>query len=432
MMTFVRLACVILTCVASVYGQMVIVGGKDMNVTTETMKREFLSPGTVKVDCTPTVMCVSVSKQWLADTWQVHDPLDLSLNLRCDQSAGHNLTHVTLCTANQQLSTCGTEFEVNDTYVIYSNNITVRREMNVTSQVRRSFPWRCVYPVRILVGVKYIPIMSQVTHFLGKKTAKGEFRAGMFMFTNSRYTTIYQTPPSLNMDDKIRVRVKLIQGPSFTKMQLYRCWGTPSPLSSQPQQEYELINNFCPSPMSQEANVTIVSNGDLAHATWESSVFRFVNSTKLYLHCNVKLCFSGAPCVKTCTGNTLNRKRRDLGLDNAVVSLGPINPSREVPIVMQQPPVYDVIMDDVTQQTMIVNRQRENFLLGMPRTAVYITIGILVFISIVLAIVATICIVRRKRNSKRVVITSRKKHCDITRARSIAMSSNFEIPITVR
>uniref|UniRef100_H2YIP7 ZP domain-containing protein n=1 Tax=Ciona savignyi TaxID=51511 RepID=H2YIP7_CIOSA len=410
---------------------MVVVGRKDLNVSKEVLQRELLSQNTVKVDCTPTKMCISLSKLWLSRRWSVSDPRDLSLNLPCDQSASFNLTHVTLCTANQQLSTCGTEFAVNDSYVTYSNNITVKHPRNLTSQYKRSFPWRCVYPVRILVGVKYIPDLSPVTQFLGKKTGEGTFQAAMFIYQDDEYTSIYQSPPRLEMDDRIRVRVRLIQGPSFTKMQLYRCWGTPQPLGTTPQQEYELISDYCPAVMSRDANVTIISNGNEQHATWESSVFRFVNSTKLYLHCRVKLCF-GSLCTKTCEGNALNRKRRDIGLENAVVSLGPINPTPTAPIVMrpQNYVIDDVFPDDVTARTTI-NRENESFLLGMPRIGVYVIIAILVFISMVVAIFAALCVVRRIRHSKKVIITSRKNR-DVTRAQSIAMSSNFEIPITVR
>lgn len=59
----------------------------------------------------------------------------------------------------------------------------------------------------------------------------------------------------------------------------------------------------CPKPTS--ADVSMMNNGVATHVRWESKVFKFINFTKVYLHCNVKVCFEGTVCEEVRSRNIL-------------------------------------------------------------------------------------------------------------------------------
>ena len=54
-------------------------------------------------------------------------------------------------------------FMQNDSHVVYSNNVTIQVNQTEVSQTdlrveyNRWFPWRCIFPVRLLVGVHILP-----------------------------------------------------------------------------------------------------------------------------------------------------------------------------------------------------------------------------------------------------------------------------------
>nr|CAB3268059.1 ZP domain-containing protein-like [Phallusia mammillata] len=394
-----------------VQSQLVVVGSRYGNYTYDDYKEDILTPSVVNVVCSPTTMCISLSKNWLQEQWEVNNFKRVTLIESCDQSKDANDTHVTLCTEASLLTSCGTTFTVNDSHVIYSNNVTVQEVTGNKSSVTnmRTLPWKCVYPVRLLVGVEFIPQISPTTQFLGQKSGEGVFRAAMFMYKDEDYTSIYEYSPTLQMDDRIRVRVQLLQGPSLAKVQVTRCWSTPEPLeSAQDAYEYELIRRYCPSPVSYEADVNVISNGEHKHVTWESNVFRFVGFPNVYLHCSLRVCFDGDDCVKTCDGDIVSalnrRKRREINPDNVVVSLGPLKPGSGVPTVGRNAESQAELTTTTNRPEKI--KETEVYLLGLPRIAVYILIIVLVVVTLAMVFASAICIVRRSKARKNVTLTS--------------------------
>jgi len=55
---------------------------------------------------------------------------------------------------------------------------------------------------------------------------------------------------------------------------------------------------FISCPVISDAEVFMMENGKDMSVKWNSKVFRFKNYTRVYLHCNIRLCFDGAFCRK--------------------------------------------------------------------------------------------------------------------------------------
>jgi len=197
------------------------------------------------------------------------------------------------------------------------------------------FSWNCSYNKTSIIAKKVFraSTISSATQFLGNRTGEGRFQAAMFLYKDNEYRKVYNLSPVLNQNSKLRVRVMLVLGPVFTKLQIVRCWGTPYIGSSQHHSnEYVLIDNYCPAPNAKNAaKVSIISNGEHNYAVWESLTFRFVQSKYLYLHCNVRVCFDNHKCSKNCSQtSTNNRIKRRVSDDDVTVSVGPIRPSNNV------------------------------------------------------------------------------------------------------
>ncbi|XP_076818242.1 ZP domain-containing protein-like [Clavelina lepadiformis] len=417
--------------------QVVIVGNQfTEELTIRQLEEELMFPGTVNIRCTPNKMCITLSKEWLTVRWGVKRADELSLGSPCKLEAQENDTHVMLCTEGQQLSSCGTQFVVNDTHVVFTNNVTLKEsdESNDfgvigASRYRRVFPWRCIYPTRIFVGIDFIPEISPITLFLGKKTGEGQFRAAMFLYKDDNYTSRYQNSPQMKMSDKLRVRVALLQGPPFTKMQVVRCWATPDNDPLGKAARYGLIRNHC--PVSRTVQVAVISNGEYEYSTWESNVFKFVDFPNVYLHCNVKVCFDGPNCLRTCNQSGPYRKRRDLSND-VVVSVGPIWPDENVPAVLNdQDQMMKVAVTDATTASVPVETRTE-FIFGMPKAAVFTIAAVIIITTIAFIISTAACVVRKKRTSKRLTISSKSydpSSSNAVQARSVVINSEFQLPV---
>jgi len=218
---------------------------------------------------------------------------------------------------------------------IYFNNFVLLYK-NVTKNIEtKKFSWNCSYNKTSITAKKVFraSTISSATQFLGNRTGEGRFQAAMFLYKDNEYRKVYSLSPVLNQNSKLRVRVMLVLGPVFTKLQIVRCWGTPYiGSSSYHSNEYVLIDNYCPAPEAKNAaKVSIISNGEHNYAVWESLTFRFVESKYLYLHCNVRVCFDNHKCSKNCSKtDTKIRYKRKISNDDVIVSVGPIRPSNNV------------------------------------------------------------------------------------------------------
>ena len=141
---------------------------------------------------------------------------------------------------------------------------------------------------------------------------------------------MYQESPTLDVGGTLSVRIVLSENPVDSVVQARECWATPT--SNIDQNRFDLITDYCASPVeagqvhskeflsgylipSQDAEVSILNNGDGTDVRWTSKVFKFdgMENNQVYLHCRARICFNtadGSECDKlnTCT----NRKRRAL------------------------------------------------------------------------------------------------------------------------
>ena len=115
-------------------------------------------------------------------------------------------------------------------------------------------------------------------------------------------------------------------------MKINNCWASPTNSSQDPIQ-FNLIQDGC----AENEIVKIMENGESSQARFTSEVFGFAGYQKVYLFCDISICFEN--CIKvskttifdkkseiqSCLGSENRRKRRAaINDDNQVLSLGPI------------------------------------------------------------------------------------------------------------
>jgi hypothetical protein len=139
--------------------------------------------------------------------------------------------------------------------------------------------------------VEYITIQSAL---LQKENTYPVF---MQLFETENYRTPYTAAPILTNTEKLFVEVKMV-GPDDAKIQLVNCWATPFGGQSEEEIEeykFDLIKDYC---VTEEASDTVAANiikNGMSHSSqYEANVFKYnqeVGTDKVYLHCNVRVCF---------------------------------------------------------------------------------------------------------------------------------------------
>nr|XP_039254460.1 pancreatic secretory granule membrane major glycoprotein GP2-like [Styela clava] len=397
--------------------------------------RDF-SPSTqhVELQCYTSSMCVALAKSWLNKNWGVKGKEQLTLLQRCDGSVEENKTHIILCTQKGRLTSCGTKFTQNDTHATFSNNVHILRPPSPTDGlvpiVRATIPWTCTYPMKLLVGVNFVPQISPVTVFLGNKTGYGVFEAAMFLYRDQDYKKLYDTTPKLHITDKLRVKVQLLRGPTNSRMQIYKCWGTAVEFPRDEDLTFTLIDEFCPSEEGVRAEVKLQNNGDQQHVLWESNVFRFLVGPEVFIHCHVKVCFAEEDCEKTCPDSNNQRERREVeSPGSGLLSLGPINIGRDVPEIPSSLAEVEVTSESP-------NDVSESKILGLSRIAVFAVVGGLSAICFISIIAVAIAVYRKTRKREEEKTSQYWKdqaaaRCRLSARFTLSNTPPFEIPISV-
>lgn len=417
-----------------------------------------VSSDQVSVQCLQQKMCITIEKQFLVDKEITthHDKLELRnitdkcsntyINSNTDPDNWESQTHVELCTTDGFLS-CGTRMEMNDTHVSYINQIVTKNEENqdpglLMAPIIREYviPWHCIYPLEYVVGLEtqgtdgpgdggyYIPEISPIEYITIQSPLlqkENTYPVFMQLFETNNFRTPFTEAPTLSNNDKLFVEVKMV-GPSDATIQMVNCWATP--FGGQSQNElndyrFDIIKDYCVTEdASNSIAANILKNGQSQNSQYEANVFKYnrnVGTDKVYLHCNVRVCFKdnqqcdvvGQPNF---CGGKRRRKRRDL---NAELALDPsITTVHAGPFTLVSDDVYQVIGEQLNSElamakyeleieNQIINNRKGIYsnnnkeIFGLPLMFVYCFIAIIIIIiSLIFGII--FLVVRRRSSAK--------------------------------
>ena len=99
--------------------------------------------------------------------------------------------------------------------------------------------------------------------------------------------------------------MRFVQDPSI-RVTVVDCWATPQQDPNGELQHF-LIEEGCGVDEVLDGTLDIIENGQSKMAKWAGSVFKFVGYEQVWLHCNIRVCFSTENCVPQCTKD---RERR--------------------------------------------------------------------------------------------------------------------------
>jgi len=243
----------------------------------------------------------------------------------------------------------------------------------------------------------------------------------MQLFETENYRTPFTEAPVLSNTDKLFVEVKMV-GPDNAKIQLVNCWATPfGGLSQEELADYrfDIVKDYCVTDQASDSIAArITKNGESHSSQYEANVFKYskeINTDKVYLHCNVKVCFDdNSKCDLTngfCPSANGNgrRKRRSL-LDSAELALDPsITTVHAGPFTLLSDDAY-MVEGIVSEQKVlemdrfeIIEKEQSNnkMLFGLPIMFIYCFVAIIVII-IALIFGIIFLVLRRKESNKKV------------------------------
>lgn len=291
----------------------------------------------IEVNCQSTGMCVTIDTEYFTIRRNHSmEPEEITLvNSSCRKNRTLLDTKLTICSTDYGDPNCDKVFSLNTTHASYRLTMTTPNKTlsntgddgvtNVTI-LQYEMPFLCTYPLDYLLTLAnmngeeygfYIPKIytpKLITLLLPEGEGVGKFPVVMLLY-NDGYESVYQDSPTLDVGLTLFVRIVLSENPGNSVVQARECWATPT--SNIEQNRFDLITDYCAAPVEngQDAEVSILNNGDGTDVRWTSKVFKFdgTENNRVYLHCRARICFNtvdGSECDKlnTCA----NRKRRAL------------------------------------------------------------------------------------------------------------------------
>ncbi|XP_061407008.1 uromodulin-like 1 [Lethenteron reissneri] len=132
------------------------------------------------------------------------------------------------------------------------------------------------------------------------------------------------TAPVLGANDKLVIKVNIASAnPNITAV-MQTCWATPGP-SQTDAQRTELIANKC---ATTNTDLKIIESGTSSTASFELTLYKYVNYTMTYIHCSIGICLTTVQnCKPVCSGSSRSsyiRSERESSPNDNVIDMGPI------------------------------------------------------------------------------------------------------------
>jgi len=219
---------------------------------------------------------------------------------------------------------CGSTIELTDTHVTFVNSLSTGSSANTKIEAfngiifgnqltdaqttKVSMAVSCKFPLDYTVTADY-PFLPQITMQLLKfnVTGRGEFSAVMQLYEDDSFTRAFEATPEIEEGEMLNVGISLLdtEDPSI-RVTVVDCWATPQQEPNGELQHF-LIEEGCGVDEVLDGTLDIMENGQSKMAKWAGSVFKFVGYEQVWLHCNIRVCFSTENCVPQCARD---RERR--------------------------------------------------------------------------------------------------------------------------
>ncbi|KAJ1176244.1 hypothetical protein NDU88_001526, partial [Pleurodeles waltl] len=193
-------------------------------------------------------------------------------------------------------SACGNVMTVNDSHVIYSNNLNIPAKVFMSGVLTRnniSIGFDCSYP--LMMPVSLFSIMNPAIGFieLNVHGVNTIMKPTMTAFIDSNFTVPYnESSMYLYTSNPLYLSMRLPEF-EFLYLLVKRMYATTiNDLNAVPQ--FDLITDGCPS-LDMNDLVSVVHNGDSYQAQFVIQVFQITGSDSVYFFADVET------CMETCT-----------------------------------------------------------------------------------------------------------------------------------
>ncbi|XP_069929225.1 uromodulin-like 1 [Oryctolagus cuniculus] len=275
--------------------------------------------GAVSVLCEMERVAVAVQRRFLQQEAIPEAALYLG-QPSCNVSA-RNHSHVLLVAG---WSECGTLVQSNMTDTVVRT--TLRSDLSpegVIHHLKILSPIHCTFRNHLLTSSGHSPEWGVYT-IVEDLHGAGSFVTEMQLFVGE--SPIPQNH-SVSASADVTIAVGLYTQKSDLKVVLTECWATPSSNAWDPL-TFGFINNSCPVPNTY---TRVIENGDSHKAQFKLRLFSFINTSLVYLHCQLRVCLEapGATCKINC--NELRVLRSGEVSEVHLASWGPLVRSEGAP-----------------------------------------------------------------------------------------------------
>lgn len=300
---------------------------------------------------------------------------------------------------------CGTESEINSTHLVYRNALTRNIEAGDviigSDSIRTlSMPFGCAWPLNVLVSTSHesdfeihetIVVESDVA-------GVGKYEAKMYLYQDENFEEQIGDMPTMDINDNIFIGVELMNADSGVNLVIDRAWATPLPSPYASPFQVPIVDAGCPAMTKiDEMDVKLYANGESSLSTFSTSVFKFTDYEKAYLHAEVKICFDDKnTCPQKdetrCNNSTISERFARSADGTNVVSIGPIYFAKnKAELKMNN-------IDDFVQEINLINPHYVNPGIRLGKTDVLIAV-LLAFV-ILLSMIVISLYVRWRRATR--------------------------------
>lgn len=258
---------------------------------------------------------------------------------------------------------CGTKTEINSTHLVYKNSLTRNIEPGdviMGSEALRtlSMPFGCAWPLNVFVSTSHESDFELHDTIIVESDVAGvgSYEAKMTLYQDETFEMKIQDMPVLDIRDNVFIGVELMNGDSGVNVIIERAWATPLPSPYSSPFQMPIVDGGCPSYETvEQLDVHLFANGESSLSTFSTSVFKFSEYDKAYLHAEVKVCFQDK---NTCpdqaqicknlgprNSSSSDRFARSTAGEDRVVSIGPIYFDKNQGLMQQD---IDEFVDEVS------------------------------------------------------------------------------------
>ncbi|CAN2389310.1 Zgc 66449 [Pristimantis euphronides] len=245
--------------------------------------------------------------------------------------------HISATLTFENHTLCGTVVQVNDSHLIYTNEVSTTAESTEgpNSVISRSpgiqIGVSCIYLYDRVVSLPFpLVTAAALVTFMVKE---GKFNVTMTLHPTAQYLEPHAKSPIIPLNRRLYVQLQ-IHGHSpqnYFTLQLEECWATPWAHHGSVIRHLVITDG-----VANDSTVDMIDSGNQTLSRFSLQMFRFIQYGEIYLHCRIWLCpYNSTHCQQQ---PRPARQRRELSDPyRKVVSCGPIKLAGNVRTSVAQP-----------------------------------------------------------------------------------------------